>query len=211
MCKRASLIWQIDEDAVKWENGSAIPAGPNAGKFDPLTIEEIASMSSQTGGPIAGHHEVNAEGAGVSFGVHLADVEVDKETGSTKVLRYTVFQDAGKAIHPSYVEGQMQGGAVQGIGWALNEEYIYGKDGRLQNSGFLDYRIPVASDLPMIETVILEIPNPGHPYGVRGVGETPIVPPLAAINNAVSRATEIRFSELPLSPPKVLSAIKNKV
>ena len=105
----------------------------------------------------------------------------------------------------------MQGGAVQGIGWALNEEYIYGKDGRLQNSGFLDYRIPVASDLPMFETVILEIPNPGHPYGVRGVGETPIVPPLAAINNAVSRATEIRFSELPLSPPKVLSAIKNKV
>ena len=211
MCKRASLIWQIDEDAVRWENGSAIPAGPNAGKFDPLTIEEIASMSSQTGGPIAGHHEVNAEGAGVSFGVHLADVEVDKETGSTKVLRYTVFQDAGKAIHPSYVEGQMQGGAVQGIGWALNEEYIYGEDGKLQNSGFLDYRIPVSSDLPMIETVILEIPNPGHPYGVRGVGETPIVPPLAAINNAVSRATKVRFSELPLSPPTVLSAIKKKL
>ena len=211
MCKRASLIWQIDEDAVRWENGSAIPAGPNAGKFDPLTIEEIASMSSQTGGPISGHHEVNAEGAGVSFGVHLADVEVDKETGSTKVLRYTVFQDAGKAIHPSYVEGQMQGGAVQGIGWALNEEYIYGEDGKLQNSGFLDYRIPVSSDLPMIETVILEIPNPGHPYGVRGVGETPIVPPLAAINNAVSRATKVRFSELPLSPPRVLSAIKKKL
>ena len=122
------------------ENGSAIPAGPNAGQFDPMSIEEIAALSSQTGGPIAGHHEVNAEGAGVSFGVHLADVEVDKETGSTKVIRYTVFQDAGKAIHPSYVEGQMQGGAVQGIGWALNEEYIYGKDGRLQNAGFLDYR-----------------------------------------------------------------------
>ena len=211
MCKRVSLIWGIDEDAVRWENGSAIPAGPNAGQFEPMSIEEIAAMSSQTGGPIAGHHEVNAEGAGVSFGVHLADVEVDKETGSTKVIRYTVFQDAGKAIHPSYVEGQMQGGAVQGIGWALNEEYIYGKDGRLQNAGFLDYRIPVASDLPMIEPVILEIPNPGHPYGVRGVGETPIVPPLAAINNAVSRATNIRFSELPLSPPKVLSSLKKEV
>ena len=211
MCKRASLIWGIDEDAVRWENGAAIPAGPNAGQFDPMSIEEIAAMSSQTGGPIAGHHEVNAEGAGVSFGVHLADVEVDKETGSTKVLRYTVFQDAGKAIHPSYVEGQMQGGAVQGIGWALNEEYIYGEDGRLQNAGFLDYRIPVASDLPMIEPVILEIPNPGHPYGVRGVGETSIVPPLAAINNAVSRATNIRFSELPLSPPKVLSSLKKEI
>ncbi len=167
-------------------------------------------MSSQTGGPIAGHHEVNAEGAGVSFGVHLVDVEVDKETGSSKILRYTVFQDAGKAIHPSYVEGQMQGGAVQGIGWALNEEYIYGDDGKLQNPGFLDYRIPVASDLPMIEPVILEIPNPGHPYGVRGVGETSIVPPLAAISNAISRATNIRFSDLPMSPPKVLKAIKDK-
>ena len=210
MCKRAANVWGVDEDAVKWENGSAVPAGPNAGKFDPLTIEEIAGMSSETGGPIAGHHEVNAEGAGVSFGVHLADVEVDPETGSTKVLRYTIFQDAGKAIHPDYVEGQMQGGAVQGIGWALNEEYIYGEDGRLQNAGFLDYRIPVASDLPMIEPVILEIPNPGHPYGVRGVGETPIVPPLAAIGNAVSRATKVRFSELPMSPPKVLKAIKNR-
>ena len=103
----------------------------------------------------------------------------------------------------------MQGGSVQGIGWALNEEYIYNSDGRLQNPGFLDYRIPVASDLPMIDPVILEIPNPGHPYGVRGVGETSIVPPLAAINNAVSRATGIRFTELPLSPPRVLKAILN--
>ena len=132
------------------------------------------------------------------------------ETGHSKILRYTVFQDAGKAIHPSYVEGQMQGGSVQGIGWALNEEYIYSSEGKLQNPGFLDYRIPVSSDLPMIDPVILEIPNPGHPYGVRGVGETSIVPPLAAINNAVSRATGIRFTELPLSAPRVLSAILSK-
>ena len=211
MCKRAAKLWGIDEDAVYWENGFAIPAGHNASDQDPLSFEKIASMSGQTGGPIAGHYEVNAEGAGVSFGVHLVDVEVDPETGHTKILRYTVFQDAGKAIHPSYVEGQMQGGSVQGIGWALNEEYIYDTNGKLQNPGFLDYRIPVASDLPMIEPVILEIPNPGHPYGVRGVGETSIVPPLAAVCNAVSRATDIRFTKLPLSPPKVLSAIlKNK-
>ena len=103
----------------------------------------------------------SADGAGVSFATHICDAEVDPETGATKIVRYTVLQDAGKAVHPSYVEGQFQGGAVQGIGWALNEEYIYGKDGRLQNAGFLDYRIPVCSDLPMIDTVILEIPNPG--------------------------------------------------
>lgn len=210
MCGRAARIWGIEEDAVIWEDGCAKPAGPNAGAFPPMSFAEIAAVSANTGGPIAGHFEVNADGAGVSFGVHLADVEVDPETGATKVLRYTVFQDAGKAVHPDYVEGQMQGGAVQGIGWALNEEYIYGADGRLQNAGFLDYRTPVASDLPNIDTVILEIPNPGHPYGVRGVGETPIVPPLAALSNAVSRAIGVRLTELPMSPPKVLGAIMQR-
>ena len=151
------------------------------------------------------------QGAGPSFGAHIVDVEVDEDTGRVDVLRYTVVQDAGKAVHPSYVEGQMQGGAVQGIGWALNEEYIYGDDGKLQNAGFLDYRMPVCSDVPMIDTVIVEVPNPAHPYGVRGVGETPIVPPMAAITNAVKDAIGVRFFELPMSPPKVLAAMeKNK-
>lgn len=210
MCGRVAKIWGIDEDAVVWEDGCAKPSGPNAGQFPPMTLAEIAEVSFNTGGPIAGHHEFNADGAGVSFGVHLVDVAVDRETGATSVLRYTVFQDAGKAVHPAYVEGQMQGGAVQGIGWALNEEYIYGTDGRLQNAGFLDYRVPVASDLPNIETVILEIPNPGHPYGVRGVGETPIVPPLAAVSNAVSRAIGCRMNQLPMSPPRVLAVLAAK-
>lgn len=210
MCKRAAQIWGIDSEAVIWEDGAAKPSGPNAGEFPPMALEEIAAVMDNTGGPIAGHHEVNADGAGVSFGVHICDTEVDPETGHTKIVRYTVFQDAGKAIHPDYVEGQMQGGSVQGIGWALNEEYIYGEDGRLQNAGFLDYRVPVASDLPEIETVILEIPNPGHPYGVRGVGETSIVPPLAAISNAVSRAADVRMFELPMSPPRLLKAMSGR-
>jgi CO/xanthine dehydrogenase Mo-binding subunit len=144
----------------------------------------------------------------VSFATHLCDVEVDPETGRTTVLRYTVIQDAGKAVHPSYVEGQFQGGAAQGVGWAINEEYIYGEDGRLQNPGFLDYRVPVASDLPMIDTVIVEVPNPRHPYGVRGVGETSIVPPLAAVANAISAATDVRMTQIPMSPPRVLKAMK---
>ncbi len=208
MCARAAMVWGIDEEAVIWEDGCARPAGENAGRFEPMSLAEIAAIASKTGGPIAGHHEVNAQGAGVSFATHIADAEVDPETGAVRILRYTVFQDAGKAVHPSYVEGQFQGGAAQGIGWALNEEYIYGEDGRLQNAGFLDYRIPVASDLPMIEAVILEIPNPGHPYGVRGVGETSIVPPLAAVANAVSAAAGVRLADLPMSPPKVLAAIR---
>jgi CO/xanthine dehydrogenase Mo-binding subunit len=155
LCARAAKIWGIPADAVTWENGYAKPSGPNAGNFEPLSLEDLAKKAAKTGGPVAGHYEVNADGAGVSFAVHIADAEVDPETGHARVTRYTVVQDAGKAIHPSYVEGQFQGGAAQGIGWAINEEYIYGKDGRLQNPGFLDYRIPVASDLPMIDTVIV--------------------------------------------------------
>lgn len=208
LCARAAKIWDIPVEAVAWENGCARPSGSNAGEFEPLSLAELARKAARTGGPIAAHHEFNAQGAGVSFGTHIVDAEVDPETGRVWILRYTVIQDAGKAIHPSYVEGQFQGGAVQGIGWALNEEYIYGEDGRLQNPGFLDYRIPVASDLPMIDTVIVEVPNPGHPYGVRGVGETGIVPPLAAIANAVSAATGVRLTQLPMSPPRVLHALQ---
>ena len=117
------------------------------------------------------------------------------------------MQDVGRAIHPSYVEGQMQGGVTQGIGWALNEEYIYDKDGRLENPGFLDYRVPVASDLPMIEAVLVEVPNPKHPYGARGVGEVPIVPPMAAVANAIADATGIRMRNLPMSPPRLREAL----
>ena len=192
-----------------WEDGEARPSGSNAGDFEPLSLGDIAAMAGKTGGPINGHTSINAQGAGPSFGTHICDVEVDKETGRVTVLRYTAVQDAGKAVHPSYVEGQIQGGAVQGIGWALNEEYIYDENGRLENPGFLDYRIPVASDVPMIDAVIVEVPNPKHPYGVRGVGEVPICPPMAAVANAIESATGRRMTDLPISPPRLLEAIDN--
>jgi CO/xanthine dehydrogenase Mo-binding subunit len=208
MCERAAQIWDVPADGVMWENGHARPASSNVGDFEPMSLAEIAKTAGKTGGPIAGHAEINAQGAGPGFGTHIVDVEIDKETGRVEVKRYTVIQDAGKAIHPSYVEGQYQGGAVQGIGWALNEEYIYGEDGRLQNPGFLDYRVPVASDVPMIDTVIVEVPNPNHPYGVRGIGEVPIIPPMAAIANAVEKVLGTRLRDLPMSPPKVLAAIE---
>ncbi|MDX8527437.1 xanthine dehydrogenase family protein molybdopterin-binding subunit [Mesorhizobium sp. MSK_1335] len=205
---RAAQTWDIPVEDVTWEKGHAIAKGEKYGNLSPLSLKDIAAKSGTTGGPIAGHSELVADGAGVSFATHICDIEVDPETGSTRVIRYTVVQDAGKAVHPTYVEGQYQGGAAQGIGWALNEEYIYGKDGRLQNAGFLDYRIPVCSDLPMIDTQILEIPNPNHPYGVRGVGETSIVPPLAAIANAVSNAVGVRMTHIPMSPPRILAALE---
>ncbi|HEU0216276.1 MAG TPA: molybdopterin cofactor-binding domain-containing protein [Stellaceae bacterium] len=205
--QRAGMIWDISPDAVDWRDGCAYPAGPNAGSFDPLPLAEIAIKAARTGGPIGAEVSVNAQGAGLAFATHICDVEVDPQTGHVKVLRYTATQDVGRAIHPSYVEGQIQGGVAQGIGWALNEEYIYDKQGRLDNPGFLDYRVPVASDLPMIDAVIVEVPNPRRPFGVRGVGEVPIVPPMAAVANAIHAATGMRLRDLPMSPPKILAEI----
>jgi CO/xanthine dehydrogenase Mo-binding subunit len=200
--ERAARVWDVAPDVVGWEEGRAVAPGR-----DPLSLAELARNAAATGGPIVGRGSLRSPAPGPSFGTHLCDLEVDPETGRSRVLRYTVVQDAGKAIHPSYVEGQMQGGASQGIGWALNEEYRYDARGVLENAGFLDYRMPVASDLPMIDTVIVEVPNPVSPYGARGVGEVPIVPPLAAVANAMRSATGIRFTELPLSPPRVLAAL----
>ncbi len=205
--KRAAMSWGVDEDQVEWQDGSAVPGpGVNA-DVNPMSLADLAGSAAKTGGPIQGRASVNAQGAGASFSVNFTDIAVDHDTGKTDVLSFTAIQDAGTAIHPAYVEGQMQGGAVQGLGWALNEEYVYDDNGVMENAGFLDYRIPVASDLPMIDTEIIEVPNPSHPYGVRGVGETPIVAPLAAVSNAVSRAVGKRLCDLPLSPPNVLAAL----
>ena len=207
-CKqRAALTWDLDPEQVDWADGQAVPKpGVNA-DVKPLSLADIARGAGRTGGPLLGRASLNAQGAGASFSVNWTDLKVDMETGRTDVLAFTAVQDAGRAIHPSYVEGQMQGGAVQGIGWALNEEYIYDQDGVMENPGFLDYRVPVASDMPMIDTQIVEVPNPSHPYGVRGVGETPIVAPLAAVSNAVRDQLGFRIDDLPLSPPRVLAAI----
>ncbi|MGE3772100.1 MAG: xanthine dehydrogenase family protein molybdopterin-binding subunit [Gammaproteobacteria bacterium] len=205
--KRAAKLWKIEGQHVEWRDGQAWSTLDDGTERAPLSLAKIAASAGRTGGPISGAVSINAAGAGPGFGTHICDVEVDPETGAVTVLRYTAIQDVGRAIHPSYVEGQLQGGAAQGIGWALNEEYIYDANGRLQNASFLDYRMPVASDLPMIDTVLVEVPNPGHPFGVRGVGEVPIVPPLAAVANAVSRAAGVRMDALPISPPRLLKKL----
>jgi xanthine dehydrogenase molybdenum-binding subunit len=175
-----------------------------------LTFKEMATLMPRTGGPISGRATSQPRGVGGAFATHIVDVEVDRDTGKVTILRYTAVQDAGRAIHPSYVEGQIQGGVVQGVGWALNEEFVYANNGNMVNSSFLDYRMPTTLDLPMIDTVIVEVPNPGHPYGVRGVGEVPIVPPPAAIANAISRAIGKRMTDLPMSPGYILSKLQEK-
>ncbi len=201
MVERAGQIWGVPADQVEYVDGG-LRSTSDASKT--MSFKELATQINKTGAPIVGRATVAPRGVGGAFATHIVDVEVDPETGKVEILRYTAVQDAGTAIHPSYVEGQMQGGVSQGVGAALNEEYFWDDSGRMLNSSFLDYRMPVAPDLPMIDAVVVEVPNPGHPYGVRGVGEVPIVPPLPAIANAVYRATGVRFTELPMSPRKIL-------
>jgi CO/xanthine dehydrogenase Mo-binding subunit len=201
MKERAAILWEVKPEEVTVERDVY-----RSGKRS-LTFKQIAAKADETGGPIVGRASVNPRGVGGSFAGSIADVEIDPETGKTTVLRFTSVQDAGRAIHPAYVEGQMQGGSVQGIGWALNEEYYMTTAGAMANSSFLDYRMPTSLDLPMIDTVIVEVPNPGHPFGVRGVGEANIVPPVAALANAIHRAAGVRMERLPMNPGAILEKV----
>ena len=200
---RAAIIWDVDANNLQMEDGVISSQSDSELK---MTFKELAEQLSDTGGGISGSASVNPSGVGGSFAGNIADVSVDPDTGKTTVERFTCVQDVGKAIHPSYVEGQMQGGSVQGIGWALNEEYFMNDQGTMTNSSLLDYRMPTSLDLPMIDTVIVEVANPGHPFGVRGVGEANIVPPTPAIANAIYDATGKRMTELPMSPGAIQSA-----
>jgi CO/xanthine dehydrogenase Mo-binding subunit len=203
MIDRAALIWDVDADSVEMEHAVI------KSKADPelsMTFKELAGQLNDTGGPVVGRATVDPKGEGGAFAGNIVDIEVDPETGKVDILRFTVVQDAGKAIHPSYVEGQMQGGSVQGIGWALNEEYFMTEDGVMANSTMLDYRMPISLDLPMIDTVIVEVANPGHPYGVRGVGEVPICPPPPALADAIYHAVGVRMDRLPMNPGAIMEA-----
>lgn len=202
MRERAAEIWEIATDEVLFDAGNFV--GPD-GKS--MTFRELAEKISNTNAPITVKGTSSEADQGGAFGTHCVDVEVDPETGKVQILRYTIAQDCGKAIHPSYVEGQLQGGVAQGIGWALNEEYFYNDAGSMQNATFLDYRIPTCYDLPMIETIVVEVPDPSHPYGVRGVGEVPIVPPPAALAAAIYQAAGVRMNELPMAPPRLLHSL----
>lgn len=204
MCAELAHLWDVSVEEVAFANGTFTQNG------HAMSFKQAAEELSKVDVPIVASASVHPKGVGNAFGTHIVDVEVDPETGKVTILRYTAVQDVGTAIHPSYAEGQIQGGVVQGIGWALNEEYFYNDKGQLLNASLLDYRMPTALDLPMIDTVMVEVKNPGHPYGVRGVGEVPIVPPAAALANAIHRAVGVRMEELPMSPPKVTAAILAK-
>ncbi len=207
LIERAARIWEVDSEEVDYDKGVLFHKQDTELR---TSLKELASRLNSTGGPIVGRATVNPAGVGYAFGLHIVDVEVDPETGKVDILRYTALQDVGKAIHPAYVEGQIQGGAAQGVGWALNEEYFVNDQGQMMNSSFLDYRMPTSLDLPMIDAVIIEVPNPGHPFGVRGVGEVPLVPPMGAVANAIHDAVGVRMEHLPMTPGRILEALWEK-
>lgn len=207
MIQRAATFWGISAEDVIFEAGVFSSVSDSSKS---LTFKELAGKAGRAGGPVIGRAATTGKQAGGAFACVIVDVAVDVDTGKVDILRATIVQDVGKAIYPGYVEGQMQGGVAQGIGWGLNEEYFYDDEGRMRNASLLDYRMPTCLDLPMIEAIIVEVPNPGHPFGVRGVGEVPIVPPPAALANAIYDAVGVRLTDLPMSPNRVLKALWEK-
>ena len=205
MAARAARIWEVQDEDVDFKDGVFFCTRNPEDRF---TFKELAGRLMRTGGPVTCSASAPSTGVGPIFAGNIVDVEVDPETGKVDILRFTAFMDSGRSVHPSFVEGQLQGGTVQGIGWALNEEYFYTQDGSMANSSFLDYRMPTSLDLPMIDTVIVEVPNPRHPYGLRGVGEVPIIPPLPALGNAVSHAIGKRVTKLPITPTAILETLE---
>jgi CO/xanthine dehydrogenase Mo-binding subunit len=189
LIERAAILWELEKDKVTFENG-VFSSGNKT-----MLFKDLAAKLDDTGGPVVASAAVQPKQYGPAFAVHIVDVEVDPETGKVQIVRYTAVQDVGKAIYPAYVESQIQGGAVQGIGWALNEEYLYDDQGRLLNASLLDYRMPVTLDLPMIDTILVEVPN---------------LPPPAAIANAMYRAIGVRMNILPMSPARVVERLKRK-
>ena len=200
---RAAEKLQCPPDQLDYADGSFRARQPGGAA---ISLPELM-QATLTDGAVVGRGVSTKLPLGVEIGAHVCDVEVDTDTGLVTVLRYTAFQDVGLALNPIAVEGQMAGSVVQGIGWALMEGFDYDHDGRLRNASLLDYRMPTALDVPPIECVIIETPVPGVPYGVRGVGEVPIVPPMAAVANAVADAIGVRMRDLPISPPKLRAAL----
>ena len=204
--RRAAERLQAPEGDVTYERGVFRGGGGIAAS---ITLGELMRQTL-TDGAIIGRGVSTKLPFGVEVGAHVVDVEVDPDTGQVTVLRYTAFQDVGRALNPTAVEGQMQGSVVQGLGWALTEAIDYDADGRVRNASLLDFRLPTALDVPPIECVIIETPVPGVPYGLRGVGEMPIVPVAGAVANAIRRAIGVRVTAMPMTPERVLSAIKTK-
>jgi CO/xanthine dehydrogenase Mo-binding subunit len=177
-----------------------------------IDLKEIATRTMSFGAryePVFGRGSVAITGGSPMFTAHVARVAVDAETGQTSVLEYAAAQDVGFAINPDEVKGQMMGGIVQGLGWALYEQMLYDEQGQLLNSSFMDYAIPGARVAPKIDTLLVEVASANGPFGAKGVGEPPVIPGAAVIANAIADATGARVTRIPMTPERVFQALNN--
>lgn len=200
---------EIDPQDLDIVEGSVQPRGV-PGKA--ITLDKLAGRILRFGSrhpPVEGHGQV-AQPPAPQAAAHLSHVRVDPETGAVIVLRHVVAQDVGRALNPALVEGQMHGGAAQGVGWALLEEMVHDSQGQLVTGTFVDYSLPTAATVPTIDTEIVEVPAPQGPYGAKGVGEAPVVGAPAAVANAVAVATGgVRLTQLPMTPERVWRALQD--
>ncbi|MBI3969559.1 MAG: xanthine dehydrogenase family protein [Chloroflexi bacterium] len=175
-----------------------------------VTFAKLAQLSTRYGSrhqPVLGRGQAGNYASAPAFAVHVAEVEVDTETGAVHVVRYVAAQDVGRALNPAAVEGQIRGGVTQGVGWALTERIQYDEQGQLVTATLMDYALPKIEDAPEVDVVLVEVPSANGPFGARGVGEPPVVPAAAAIANAIRDAVGARIVELPATSERVLSAI----
>jgi len=198
---------EVEADRLEFRDKQVLVKG-HPEKSVPLSTLAKDSVSLSGEGPITGRGAVGVPPSVPMFAVQVADLEIDPETGKLNLLTYTAAQDVGLAINPTLVEGQMQGGITQGLGWALTENYIY-QNGVMQNASLMDYLMPTAADVPAIESVLVEIRSATGPFGIRGVGEPPIIPTLATVANAIHSASGIRLTELPMTSEVLLRALRD--
>jgi CO/xanthine dehydrogenase Mo-binding subunit len=178
-----------------------------------ISFETIGSRLTAFGTrypPIEGHGTTVPPDLAPSAAAAIVHVRVDRDTGRVELLDYVAAQDCGRALNPALVEGQMHGGAVQSIGYALHEELVHDADGELLTRSFLNYAMPRIDSVPRIETLIVEVPAPHGPLGARGIGESAIVPGAPAIGNAIRAATGVRLRQLPMTPPRVWRALRDR-
>ena len=199
----AALLIEIDVRDLELVDGMVQPKGtPERG----LSLAHIGrSLDGFTSDfePLEGHGGTVPPVLAPLTSAHLVHVRVDRETGAVRVLHYVIAQDVGRALNPAIIEGQLHGGATQGIGWALHEAMVHDDTGQLLTGSFLDYPMQTAEDVPVFETIIVEVPAPDGPYGAKGIGEGPVCGAAAAIANAMADATGVRFRTLPMTAPRV--------
>jgi CO/xanthine dehydrogenase Mo-binding subunit len=204
----AAILLEIDVRDLELVDGSVQPKGtPERG----LSLAEIGeSLDGFTSAfePLEGHGGTVPPVLAPLTSAHLVHVRVDRETGVVAVLDYVIAQDVGRALNPAIIEGQLHGGATQGLGWALHEAMVHDENGQLLTGTFLDYAMQTALAVPTFETIIVEVPAPDGPYGAKGIGEGPVCGAAAAVANAVADATGVRFRELPMTAPRIWRGIR---